>query len=256
MVFFNTFSATHFIKINPEVEIVMKPKSSKPLSFVKPEENVSPSIKAAVLHNLFASASHSDHDLSMEPLLSQQSSVAMKYHDNKDLTTENEKIRDAQKLLEYVKVLHVKKNKANVHENATKKHVTKKPSKKSKTKSKKINGVPMDNLSKTVTYKNQKYKITPVVDWKKISKMLKSLGYKAIHIVGMKDKHLEKGIKAQIQKNGIVKVTTGKKHKPHAAHETAVKAIHREKSYRNRKSPILRFSVYNLRRINVFITEQ
>lgn len=210
----------------------MKPKVSKPLKIAKSHDKVDEKVKAEVLHKLFTSP---QTDSLLEPLLSQQSSVAMKYHENKDLTTENEKIRDAQKLLEYVKVLHVKKNKADVNENATKKHVTKKPSKKSKT-SKKINGVPMDNLSKTVTYKNQKYKITPVVDWKKISKMLKSLGYKAIHIMGMKNKHLEKGIKAHLQNDGSLKVTVGKKKKPHAATETLMTGIHREKSFHNRKS--------------------
>lgn len=206
----------------------MKPKS-KGSSFATEQSKakVTPDIKTAALHHLF-----SDAESSMEPLLSQQSSVAMKYHDNKDLTSENEKIKDAQKLLEYVKVLNVpKKNKSAKHENAIKKHITKTASKKSKTK--KITGVPMDKLSKTVTYKNQKYKITPIVDWKKISKMLKSLGYKAIHIVGMKNKHLEKGLKDHLHKNGVTKIITGKKLKPHVANETFVSAIHRHKSWHN-----------------------
>ena len=92
----------------------------------------------------------------------------------------------------------------------------------------------MDNLSKTVTYKNQKYKITPIVDWKKISKMLKSLGYKAIHIVGMKNKHLAKGLKDHLQMNGVsTKITTGALHKPHVAPESFVSATHRHKSWHN-----------------------
>lgn len=224
------FLESQYIQISPEVEIVMKPKASQGLSYVsnEPKNKVSPNVKAAALTHLF----NSDQSSSMEPILSQQSSVAMKYHDNKDLSTENEKIKDAQKLLEYVKTLSPpKKNKTIKHENASKKHVTKKPSKKSKTK--KISGVPMDNLSKTVTYKNQKYKITPIVDWKKISKMLKSLGYKAIHIVGMKNKHLEKGLKKHLHKSGVTKIITGKTHKLHVANETFVSAIHRHKSWHN-----------------------
>jgi hypothetical protein len=90
----------------------------------------------------------------------------------------------------------------------------------------------MDRLSKTVTYKNQKYKITPIVDWKKISKMLMSLGYKAVHTVGMKNKHLEKGLKDHLQQDGVTKVMTGK-HKVHVAPETFVSATHRHKSWRN-----------------------
>jgi len=210
----------------------MKPKSSQGLSYVstEPKPKVTTDVKAAALTHLYNNDQSSS---SIEPLLSQQSSVAMKYHDNKDLSSENEKIKDAQKLLEYIKTLP-KANKTVKHENASKKHVTKKPSKKSKT-AKKISGVPMDNLSKTVTYKNQKYKITPIVDWKKISKMLKSLGYKAIHIVGMKNKHLEKGLKDHLHKNGVTKIITGKSHKLHVANETFVTAIHRHKSWHNGK---------------------
>lgn len=224
----------------------MKPKKAKISNETskKSENAVKPEVKAAALQKLYRneetvipsetiSALHS-----IEPLLSQQSSVAMKYHNNEDMSTENEKIKDAQKLLEYVKVLKVapKKKPASV-KSAAKKHTlkiakTKKSSKKSQTK--KLKGVPMDKLSKTVTYKNQKYKITPIVDWGKISKMLKSLGYKAVHIVGARNKHLEKGLKDHLTQSGVTKVMTGKQ-KVHAAPETFVSATHRHKSWRNGK---------------------
>ena len=213
---------------------------------------------------------------SIEPLLSQQTKGVMKFHEN-DLSPENEKIRDAQKLLEYVKVLQPPKKfkffegkvssasnkkksttlkkatKSAKHEdkkeeeerdeikddekpkpktntNAAKSHVTKTVAKKKL----KVKGTPLTSLSKTVTYKNHKYKITPVVDWERISKMLESLGYKAVHIVGVKDKKIHADITEHLKNHGVDKVI-GHKGKGKVAAETFVSAVHREKSWHNGK---------------------
>ena len=201
---------------------------------------------------------------SLGPLLSHASKAAVNYHKN-DLNDEEEKIHDAQKLLEYAKVLHVprklkshieaqvkipvskiestiakkvaqkRKDKKTAAKDSAKKNTSSKSSKSHVTKkaSKQVpKGVKLENLSKTITYKNQKYKITPVVDWEKISKVLKSLGYKAVHIVGMKDSHLQKGLKEHLEKHGIHNAA---KDKPHAATESFVSAVHREKTWRNSK---------------------
>jgi len=204
---------------------------------------------------------------SIEPLLSQQTKGLMKFHQN-DLSPENKKIHDAQKLLDYVKVLHPPKNfkfvvakkkksttsipKAPVkHVDKTKKEkkqksrvedkpnpkpstkaVTSKVTKKALKKKLKVKGTPLTSLSKTVTYKNHKYKITPVVDWERISKMLESLGYKAVHIVGVKDKKIHQDITEHLKNHGVDKVINdGAKDK--VAAETFVSAVHREKSWRN-----------------------
>lgn len=211
---------------------------------------------------------------SIEPLLTQQAKGVMKFHAN-DLSPENEKIHDAQKLLEYVKVLQPPRKfkffeekahnsndkkksttseKAKTtakHENedkkegkdkikdidnpkpkpntkAAKSHVAKKVVKKKL----KVKGTPLTSLSKTVTYKNHKYKITPVVDWERISKMLESLGYKAVHIVGVKDKKIHQDITEHLRKHGVDKVLTHKG-KEKVAAETFVSAVHREKSWHN-----------------------
>ncbi|XP_058954839.2 uncharacterized protein [Pocillopora verrucosa] len=205
-----------------------------------------------------------------EPLLSQQSKGVMKFHEN-DLSPENEKIRDAQKLLEYVKVLNPPKKMAILEAkvslaNEKKKSTTKKPKKivthedkdkeqedreqkdevKKEEKSKpnhapkskvakkklKVKGTPLTSLSKTVTYKNHKYKITPVVDWERISKMLESLGYKAVHIVGVKDKSIHKDLTEHLKKHGVDNILSHKI-KGKAAAETFVSAVHREKSWHN-----------------------
>lgn len=207
---------------------------------------------------------------SIEPLLSQQSKGVMKFHEN-DLSPENEKIRDAQKLLEYVKVLNPPKKMAILEAkvslaNDKKKSTTKKPKKivthehkdkeqedreqkdevKKEEKSKpnhapkskvakkklKVKGTPLTSLSKTVTYKNHKYKITPVVDWERISKMLESLGYKAVHIVGVKDKSIHKDLTEHLKKHGVDNILSHKI-KGKAAAETFVSAVHREKSWHN-----------------------
>ena len=213
---------------------------------------------------------------SIEPLLSQQTKGVMKFHEN-DLSPENEKIRDAQKLLEYVKVLQpprkfkfighkvssanykkksttlkkatkpekqenkeeekerdkVKndvKSKPKAITNTAKSHVTKTVAKKKL----KVKGTPLTSLSKTVTYKNHKYKITPVVDWERISKMLESLGYKAVHIVGVKDKKIHEDITEHLKNHGVDKVL-GHKGKDKVATETFVSAVHRENSWHNGK---------------------
>ena len=210
---------------------------------------------------------------SIEPLLSQQSKGVMKFHEN-DLSPENEKIRDAQKLLEYVKVLNPPKKMAILEAkvslaNDKKKSTTKKPkkivthededkeqedreqkdevkkeekskpnhapkSKVAKKKKLKVKGTPLTSLSKTVTYKNHKYKITPVVDWERISKMLESLGYKAVHIVGVKDKSIHKDLTEHLKKHGVDNILSHKI-KGKAAAETFVSAVHREKSWHNGK---------------------
>ena len=193
---------------------------------------------------------------SIEPLLAQRSKAAVKFHAN-DLAPEDQKIRDAQKLLEYVKVLQVPKKKeiqadvkvpiAKLKSTVAEKPKDKKKAKdsvKKNTKSSKSHvskakskpkGVKLENLSKTITYKNRKYKITPVVDWEKISKMLEALGYKAVHIVGMKDKHIQSGLKEHLEKHGIHKVNKDKGSKLHAATESFVSAVHRHKTWRNSK---------------------
>ena len=206
---------------------------------------------------------------SIEPLLSLQTKGVMKFHQN-DLTPENKKIHDAQKLLEYVKVLHPPKNikflaakkkklttskpkapvkhvdktekekkqKSRVEDKPNPKPSTKaaksKVAKKAPKKKLKVKGTPLTSLSKTVTYKNHKYKITPVVDWERISKMLESLGYKAVHIVGVKDKKIHQDITEHLKNHGVDKVINdGEKEK--VAAETFVSAVHREKSWRNGK---------------------
>lgn len=215
---------------------------------------------------------------SIEPLLSQQTKGVMKFHEN-DLSPENEKIHDAQKLLEYVKVLNPpkkmnilegnisfgkdkkksttskKRKKADKHEDEEDKKEDKvkeedkpkpkpkpKPSNKAakssvakKLKKKpKVKGTPLTSLTKTVTFKNHKYKITPVVDWERISKMLESLGYKAVHIVGVKDKSIHKDLTDHLKQHGVDALTH--KGKGKAAAETFVSAVHREKSWHNGKS--------------------
>lgn len=197
----------------------------------------------------------------------------MKFHEN-DLSPENEKIRDAQKLLEYVKVLNPPKSflegkisfgndkkksttskklkKAEKHEDRedekeesskqkdevkeddkSKAKPSNKAAKSSVAKKKlKTKGTPLTSLTKTVTYKNHKYKITPVVDWERISKMLESLGYKAVHIVGVKDKSIHKDLTEHLKKHGVDKILTHKG-KEKAAAETFVSAVHREKSWHN-----------------------
>lgn len=209
---------------------------------------------------------------SIEPLLSQQTKGVMKFHEN-DLSPENEKIRDAQKLLEYVKVLNppkktveekisfgkdkkksttstkpkktakqedkkdVKKNEEVKKEDKPKPKPSNKAAKSSVAKKKKlkVKGTPLTSLTKTVTFKNHKYKITPVVDWERISKMLESLGYKAVHIVGVKDKSIHKDLTEHLKKHGVDKILTHKG-KEKAAAETFVSAVHREKSWRNGRS--------------------
>lgn len=208
---------------------------------------------------------------SIEPLLSQQTKGVMKFHEN-DLSPENEKIHDAQKLLEYVKVLNPPKNfvegkisfgndkkKSTTSKKLKKeeKHEDKKDEKEESSKQKddvkpkakpsnkaaksrvakkklKTKGTPLTSLTKTVTYKNHKYKITPVVDWERISKMLESLGYKAVHIVGVKDKSIHKDLTEHLKKHGVDKILTHKG-KGTAAAETFVSAVHREKSWHNSK---------------------
>lgn len=208
---------------------------------------------------------------SIEPLLSQQTKGVMKFHEN-DLSPENEKIRDAQKLLEYVKVLNppkktiaenisfgkdkkksttsAKPKKLVKHEDKEEKKVKEEDKPKPKPKPKpsnkaakssvakkkpKVKGTPLTSLSKTVTFKNHKYKITPVVDWERISKMLESLGYKAVHIVGVKDKSIHKDLSEHLRKHGVNKILT-QKGKEKVAAETFVSAVHREKSWHNGKS--------------------
>ena len=205
---------------------------------------------------------------SIEPLLSQQTKGVMKFHQN-DLSPENEKIHDAQKLLEYVKVLQPPRKfkflneeissakdkkksttlasvqKPAKHNNRNKKEDNKsKDREKSKhkanartiksklTKKLKVKGTPLTSLSKTVTFKNHKYKITPVVDWERISKMLGSLGYKAVHIVGVKDKKIHQDITEHLKKHGVDKIL-GHKGNDKVAAETFVSAVHREKSWHN-----------------------
>lgn len=207
---------------------------------------------------------------SIEPLLSQQTKGVMKFHQN-DLSPENEKIHDAQKLLEYVKVLqpprkfkflkeeifsakdkkksrtlksvqkpakHDDKTKNGDNDNRSKdseknKHTPNTRTIKSKlTKKLKVKGTPLTSLSKTVTFKNHKYKITPVVDWERISKMLGSLGYKAVHIVGVKDKKIHQDITEHLKKHGVDKIL-GHKGNDKVAAETFVSAVHREKSWHN-----------------------
>lgn len=205
---------------------------------------------------------------SIEPLLSQQTKGVMKFHQN-DLSPENEKIHDAQKLLEYVKVLQPPRKfkflkeeissakdkkksttltsvqKPAKHNDRNKKEDNKsKDSEKSKhkantriiksklTKKLKVKGTPLTSLSKTVTFKNHKYKITPVVDWERISKMLGSLGYKAVHIVGVKDKKIHQDITEHLKKHGVDKIL-GHKGNDRVAAETFVSAVHREKSWHN-----------------------
>jgi len=212
---------------------------------------------------------------SIEPLLSQQTKGVMKFHEN-DLSPENEKIRDAQKLLEYVKVLNPPKNflegklsfgndkkKSTTSKKLKKveKHKDREDEKEESSKQKdelkeddkpkpkpsnkaaksrvakkklKTKGTPLTSLTKTVTYKNHKYKITPVVDWERISKMLESLGYKAVHIVGVKDKSIHKDLTEHLKKHGVDKILTHKG-KEKAAAETFVSAVHREKSWHNSK---------------------
>ena len=212
---------------------------------------------------------------SIEPLLSQQTKGVMKFHEN-DLSPENEKIHDAQKLLEYVKVLNPPKNfvegkisfgndkkksttskklkkeekhedkedekeesskqKDDVKEDAKPKAKPSNKAAKSRVAKKKLKtkGTPLTSLTKTVTYKNHKYKITPVVDWERISKMLESLGYKAVHIVGVKDKSIHKDLTEHLKKHGVDKIFTHKG-KGKAAAETFVSAVHREKSWHNSK---------------------
>ena len=222
---------------------------------------------------------------SIEPLLSQQTKGVMKFHEN-DLSPENEKIRDAQKLLEYVKVLQPPKKfkfleeklssakdkkksttlrtakKEEKHEDEDKeeekeseskqrdeirdkqkpKHTTKAVAKTVVKKKKlKVKGTPLTSLSKTVTYKNHKYKITPVVDWERISKMLESLGYKAVHIVGVKDKNIHHDITQHLKKHGVDKVLVHKE-KEKVAAESFVSAVHREKSWHNGRT-FCKFSV-------------
>ena len=243
---------------------------------------------------------------SIEPLLLQQTGGTMKFHEN-DLIPANEKIRDAQKLLEYVKVLKGpksfdhepntfenlaankkqnselekegskqadkmemglnKKNERNLKTRDKKKEkvpdkekkrqgdkdkATKKPEVNDKGKDKpkptpaksaansqvhqkklKVKGTPLSRLSKTVTYKNHQYKITPVVDWEKISKMLESLGYKAVHIVGVKNKNIHKDLEDHLKKHGVHKIVGSKVKADKVAAETFVSAVHREKSWHN-----------------------
>ena len=261
-------SAPHkIVKLVPQTSTVGQ--SSRKNNLAKYAEGFIPEDTIKILH-------------SIEPLLSQQTKGVMKFHRN-DLSPENEKIRDAQKLLEYVKVLqpprkfkflentfssakdkkksttftNVKKaekhgNEDNKGEGDSKSGVSKKikdsgklnlkpntkavKSKVAKTVAKKkLKGTPLTSLSKTVTYKNHKYKITPVVDWERISKMLESLGYKAVHIVGVKDKKIHQDITDHLKQHGVDKVFEHKGGKKVAA-ETFVSAVHREKSWHNGRS--------------------
>ncbi|XP_068756670.1 uncharacterized protein [Montipora capricornis] len=249
--------------IAPPKPVIIKPspqnpkvaQSSRKNGLLRYSEEVIPADTIKILH-------------SIEPLLAQQTKGIMKFHQN-DLTPENKKIRDAQKLLEYVKVLHPPKKIAFNADKLRKKSTTLKPKthakqvdkgkkvakegaktkdkpkskpstkavkskvvKKAPKKKLKVKGTPLTSLSKTVTYKNHKYKITPVVDWERISKMLESLGYKAVHIVGVKDKKLHEDITEHLKNHGVDKVL---KHdgKGKAAAETFVSAVHREKSWHN-----------------------
>lgn len=277
------FSEHNFFDATPNITVALQ---KKPKKFVK-KQPVTP-VKAKPYHHMVrvkvvpekpkTEQSSRKHDLageevipadtikilhSIEPLLSQQTKGVMKFHEN-DLSPANEKIRDAQKLLEYVKVLNPPKKmaileakvslakdkkksttkrpkKVVLHEDKDKKEDKPKPSNKA-TKSKvakkkklKVKGTPLTSLSKTVTYKNHKYKITPVVDWERISKMLESLGYKAVHIVGVKDKSIHKDLTDHLKQHGVHNVLTHKG-KGKAAAETFVSAVHREKSWHNGKS--------------------
>lgn len=258
---------THYQKPVTTKATPQKPKTEHSLrknKLEKYEDGFIPADTIKILH-------------SIEPLLSQQTKGVMKFHEN-DLSPENEKIRDAQKLLEYVKVLNPPKNllegkisfgnekkksttsktlkKAEKHEvredekeESSKQKDEVKEDDKSSLKSKhsnkaaksrvakkklKTKGTPLTSLTKTVTYKNHKYKITPVVDWDRISKMLESLGYKAVHIVGVKDKSIHKDLTEHLKKHGVDKILTHKG-KEKAAAETFVSAVHREKSWHNSK---------------------
>ena len=195
---------------------------------------------------------------SIEPLLLHHSKEAVKFNDN-DIEEQTEKIRDAEKLLSDVKSLDILKN--NGQESASvKSEVSKakpkslKSTAKSKVTTKKTStaskAVPLKSLSKTVTYKNRKYKITPLVDWGKINRMLKALGFKAVNLVAnnpkVEGKHLAKHLKAHLTENdktGSRIIHTNTK-TPHAATETFVSAVHREKSYHNSKSKLIRIICY------------
>ncbi|XP_032222234.1 uncharacterized protein LOC116604264 [Nematostella vectensis] len=220
---------TEYVKISPEVEIVMKPKGKADANSAKKSVT---GVASEVLKNLFTDSSVSELH-SIEPLLGKQSKDAMKFHDN-DMSDEEKKISDAKQLLEDAKSLKrapKKKPEKEVQAN-TKSKIAKKGQKQaSLKKADKLKGIPIEKLSKTITYKNKKYKVTPIVDWKKISKMLKSLGYKAIHILGAHNKHLAKGLKKHLKDNGV---STKVKTSAHVAEDTVVKASHREKSWRNK----------------------
>jgi len=275
-----------FVKKHPEVLPVKTSTPHKTVKLVPEKPKNEPSSRKDGLAR-YGEGSIPEDTLkilhSIEPLLSQQTKGVMKFHEN-DLSPENEKIRDAQKLLEYVKVLQPPKKFKFLEENISsakdkKKSTTLRKTKKTekhddedqrvekeskskqkdeiaikhikKTKPKpstkadkskvaktvvkkklKVKGTPLTSLSKTVTYKNHKYKITPVVDWERISKMLESLGYKAVHIVGVKDKNIHQDITEHLKKHGVDKIL-GHKGKEKVAAETFVSAVHREKSWRN-----------------------
>ena len=208
---------------------------------------------------------------SIEPLLLHHSKEAVKFNDN-DIEEQTEKIHDAERLLSDVKSLEALKNITNENGSAKSK-VTKaklkvsksdtklKVSKKTAKKTMKSKAVPLKALTKTVTYKNRKYKITPIVDWGKINKMLKALGFKAVNLVAantkLEGKHLEKHLKAHLtskDKTGskIIHLDTKR---PHAAAETFVSAVHREKSYHNSKYHIRQHLIFYCRVPVWFVSE-
>lgn len=243
------------VKLSPHVKVVLKPKTK---SMKQHRKKKPKAFKSKASGKIIQSKSNSEVVIpqdtlkalhSIEPLLLHHSKEAVKFSDN-DIEKQTAKIHDAEKLLSDVKSLEALKDitgttkskvtkvhsKPKTSKSAAKSKVTKKKTSKKTIKSK---AVPLKSLTKTVTYKNRKYKITPIVDWDKINKMLKALGFKAVNLVAgnskIHGKHLEKHLKAHLSSKSGSKVINLSTKVPHAAAETFVSAVHRQKSYHNKE---------------------